>query len=247
MSANDWANDGGATRLEDRKSAKNYVYSIEMVGMTFVLLIVAIMAFLPILMFNREIIITASISPFFILAIAAWFVLHELVHGLSYRISKGVANRDIAFGAKLEKLVLFCVCRRPISKADTIRSLVAPLVFLGFLTLIIGAAFNFELLIVLSLINICGASGDILMAIFIAKMPKGTRYFEDEQNRFVLVTEEDISRRKSLGVKLEKIEDGFENTLAGSKRVAISKASYLIFGIICLYTALAYFGVFSFI
>ena len=244
------ANDGGVTRLKDRKdrkSTKNYVYSIEMVGMTVVLLTVATLAFLPILMFNREIIIAASISPFFILAIAAWFVLHELVHGLSYRMSKGVTNLDISFGAKLEKLVLFCVCKRPISKADTIRSLLAPLIILGILTFIIGIAFNFELLIVLSLINICGASGDILMTIFIAKMPKDMHYFEDEQNRFVLVTEKDVSKKKSPGVKLEEIIDSFEDAPIGSKRVAISKASYLIFGAICLYTALAYFGVLSFI
>jgi len=35
-------------------------------------------------------------------------------------------------------------------------------------------------------------------------------FFEDEQNRFVLVTNEDISKRTAVGVKLEEIEDDFE-------------------------------------
>jgi len=164
---------------------KCYVYSIEMKDMTIALLMVAFALFTPLLIFRRDIILVASSSPFFIIAIVSWFVIHEIIHALSYRMSVGIRNQDILFGAKLEKGVLFCVCKKPISKKETIRSLLAPLIVLSFATLIIGFAFRFELLIVLSLMNICGASGDILMALFIGKMPKDMRYFEDEQNRFV--------------------------------------------------------------
>jgi len=227
------------------KAKKYYAYSIEMKGMTTALLVVAIALFGPLIIFSRDIIIEASSSPFFVVAIAFWFVLHEIIHGLSYRMSSGIGNQDIVFGAKLEKGVLFCVCKKPISKKDTIRSLLTPLVILGFATLILGVAFHSDLLIVLSLMNICGASGDILMALFIAGMPKDVRFFEDEQNRFVLVTGENISKRTAVGVKLEEIGDDYEKVLnKNTKKIIISKGSCIIIGVICLYTVLCILQVF---
>ena len=139
---------------------------------------------------------------------------------------------------------MFCVCKKPISKKDAIRSLLAPLATLSFLTLAIGVAFGVELLIVLSLMNICGAMGDVLMVWFIAGIPKGTRFFEDINNQFVLITNEDISKRKSLGVKLVEIEDDFNKVAPkDTEKATISIGSYIIMGVACLYTVLSFWGI----
>ena len=71
---------------------KNYVYKIEMIGMNITLLSVAVTIFLPIMILKRDIVITAGQNAFFLIGVVSWFILHEIVHGLSYRMSKGVKN-----------------------------------------------------------------------------------------------------------------------------------------------------------
>lgn len=231
--------------MENRNLDKSYIYSIDMAGMTIALLVVAAAMLIPLAVFRFDILKAAGSSPFFIIAIAFWFILHEIIHGIFYRMSKGIKNKDIAFGARIEKGVLFCLCKKPISKNEIIRSLLAPLILIGFVTLIIGFVFSFDLLIILSLMNICGAMGDILMTLFIAGMPKNMRYIEDNGNRFVLITNEDISKKKSLGVKLEEVEEDFAKiAISDSPKVAISKGSYAIFALICLHMVLSYLKVF---
>ena len=228
----------------ERSSKRYYAYKIEMVGMTVTLLIVGVAIFLPLVFLKRDIVIAAGQNSLFVIGLVFWFILHEIVHGLSYRMSKGITNQDISFGARLEKGVLFCICTKPISKGAVIRSLLAPFIMMSLVTLVIGIVLNLQLLIVLSLMNACGAVGDILMVLFIAKMPKDMCFFEDSNNRFIIGTNADISKRKSLGVKLEEIEDDFEKVVSrDTARIAISKASYIVVGIACLYTVLSFIGI----
>ena len=231
---------------KDRSTVKYYVYSIETIGMTIVMLVIVCLTLLPIMFLRRDIIINAGLNPFFNIALILLFILHEIVHGISYRMSKGVSNSDITFGAKLEKVILFCVCKKPISKKDIIRSLLAPLFVLSFVPLIINFIFNLnnDLLITLAVANMIGAAGDLLMTRFILTMPEDTRFVEDSRNRFVLITSKDISKQKALGLKLDAIEENFDNIAnTDSRKIIISKASYVIFGAICLYTILSIFQI----
>ena len=108
---------------------------------------------------------------------------------------------------------------------------------LGLLTMLLGLLLGSDLLIILACSNICGAAGDILMSIFIMKLPEDMEYIEDNKNRFVIVTGEDISVRKAYGIKFEEIEDDFGKIAPiRSKKFEISKWSYIIFGLLCLYT-----------
>ena len=231
--------------MEDAKKVKNnYIYSIDTKDMFILVLGLAVVTLAPIFIFNFEIIRTAGSEPIFLLALISWFIVHELVHGISYRLSKGVTKHDVAFGAKLEKVVFFCVCKKKISKKDTIRSLLTPLFVLGFATLVIGFIFNLELLIILSCANICGSAGDILMSLFIRKMPNDLEFIEDNDNNFVIITSEDIPQKKSFGVKFKKREEDFEKIAPiVSRKVLISKWSYVIFGSLCVYTVLSFIGI----
>ena len=227
---------------------KNYIYSIDAKGMAALVIGLAIVTLAPLFLFKREIIIIGGSDPFFLLGLVLWFIIHEFVHGISYRISNDVKSRDISYGAKLEKAVFFCICKAKLSKANTIRSLLAPLFILGVVTIIIGFLFGIELLIILSIANICGAAGDILISIFILRMPKNMIFTEDKDNNFVIITNEDISQRKSYGVKLLRIEDDFEKIApTDPRKFVISKWSYIIFGLLFVYTVLSYMGIISFI
>ena len=100
---------------------RNYVYSIAMKDMNVLSLMLAVVTLVPLFVFNREGIIAAGTKPIFFLAIVFWFIIHELVHGLSYRLSKSVTSQDVAYGAKLESAVFLWVCKKKISKTDAIR------------------------------------------------------------------------------------------------------------------------------
>jgi hypothetical protein len=227
------------------KNPKYYTYSLNAVGMVIAILVLGVVILAP--PFIRDTIKTADITYIFIIALAFWFILHEIIHGLSYRMSKGVTNRDIAFGAKLEKGMLICACWKPITKGEAIRSLLAPLVVIGFLTLIIGIVFNFQLLVILSVINVIASAGDILITLFILRLPKDMHYMEDSKNRIVIITHEDISSKKSFGLTFKEVVDDFEAIAPKeSDKIGISIWSYVIIGAICLYTLLSYLGVLSF-
>lgn len=215
------------------KNNKNYIYSIDIVKMNILSLAWAVIVFLPLIILKNDL-IKIFAKPQVLVLLIFWFILHEVIHGISYRLSKGVTNKDITFGAELEKGILFCLCKKKITKKDILRSLLAPLFIIGFVTLIIGFIFDYDWLIFLSAINIVGAIGDILMTSFIIRMPKDLQYIEiDNGTKFVLITNKDISKMKSLGIKLDTIETDFEKIAPKDfKKATISKTSYLIIAII---------------
>ena len=70
------------------------------------------------------------------------FLIHEVLHGLGFRICGRAKTNNIVYGAKLESGILYCACKEEIDKKGIICSLIAPLIFLTILPIIIGQFFN---------------------------------------------------------------------------------------------------------
>ena len=107
----------------------------------------------------------------FLVYMVLWMFLHEILHGIGFMCFKEVSNKNVVFGAKLEKGVFYCMCKQLISKKIILTALLAPLVLIGIITLIIAIIFNLPTLALLSLFNISGAIGDIMMSIMFFNMP----------------------------------------------------------------------------
>lgn len=132
--------------------------------------------------------------------------IHELLHSIAY-ILGGAKFKNITFGIMLEKGILYCLCKQNISKRNILVSTMFPLFFIGIITYIIGVIYNYDILTLLSIFNIAGCSGDIIMFIFISKL-KNIEFSEfDDPVYFAIYSNKDVSKVKHIGLKYEgKVE-----------------------------------------
>ncbi len=179
---------------------------------------------------------------FFIILIL-WMVLHEIIHGVTYQIG-GAKSTDIVFGASLENGVFYCKAKEYINKKCIMMSLLAPLVLIGIVTFIIGVIISNVWLIVLSIANISGAAGDIMMFMFFLKQKDDVEFRElGFSSPAVVKTSENIAEKKYFGIKnIRLVSDKKEITEGPEKKITISKGTWIfliIMFILLLICALA--------
>ena len=176
-----------------------------------------------------------SIGIIFILMIP-YLILHEVLHSVSY-VLHGAKYENITFGAHLELGLLCCLCKQNITRKNILMSLIYPFFFIGVLTYIIGIMMDWPLLIALSIINISGCAGDLIMFLNFLRI-KNFEYSEfDNPIAFALYSEKDLSKRKMFGLKY--LDTKKELKREKLKKVTISKTS-IIFFIIILIVGLLY-------
>jgi len=207
-----------------------YKYKMNML----VLNVLAIILFLILILFYYCIFDFISFNLDILIYMFLFMILHEIIHGLAFMSFKSVKNKNIVFGAKLESGIFYCMCKQEISKKIILTSLLAPLIIIGIIPLIISIIFNLSLLGFLSIVNISGCIGDILMSIMFFKMPNDFIYTDlDDCESFVIISNEDLTKEKYLGLDL--VEYGKYNIHIVSKdykRLKISKITILILTII---------------
>lgn len=164
-------------------------------------------------------------------------ILHEILHGLSYKIYGGNFKK-IVFGAYLEKGVLYCLCKQNITRKNILNSLMIPLFYLGIIPYIIAIIFNLPFILLLSIVNIVGTVGDIMMFMYISKLNKKIEFSEfDNPIRFAIEADYDISKIKHYG--LDFIETSKSLERKNLKKVTISKGSYVALAIIIIFAILS--------
>ena len=216
------------------KKNNTYLYEMNVLYLNIVVIVFTILLglFTFWLMYVRGMFLTLNdfdITLLLILIIP-YFILHEILHSIGYVIN-GASFKNITFGMHLEKSILSCSCKQSISKKTILWSLLYPFIFIGAITYIIGLIFNLPILIMLSFLNISGCVGDLAMFLAFIKI-KDFKFFEyDNPLAFGLITNEDLEKKKFIGLKL--IED--ENiTQTVHKKINISKASIFILAIYIL-------------
>ncbi len=154
-----------------------------------------------------------------------YLFLHEILHSLAYVIYGGKYNK-ITYGIALELGVLYCLCKQNISKNNILHSLMYPFVIIGIITYIISIIYNLPILLWLSIFNISGCSGDIIMFMFISKL-KNIEFSEmDDPISFAIYTSEDISKIKHYGLEYLGAEDKISRN--DFTKIKVSKKSYYI-------------------
>ena len=175
----------------------------------------------------------------FLILFILYMVLHEILHSISY-VLNGAKFKNITYGVHLEKNILCCLCKQDITKRNILISLFTPLVLIGIVTFIVGAIFKLPTLYILSIINISGCIGDIIMFIFISRLDKDIKYAEfDDPTAFAILSRKDLSKRKPFGLiyveKKEKLEQ------KDYKKVTVSGASILYIIFLMLMSGIMYF------
>lgn len=155
-----------------------------------------------------------------------YLCLHELLHGFSYYLH-GAKLKNIFFGAHLEKGILCCLCKQNVSKKCILISLIYPFIFIGVITYILGIYFNSRILIILSIFNMSGCSGDLIMFFSFLGL-KDFEYSEyDNPTAFGLYSLKDLSNKKLFSLKYVGCKDKLEIT--NKKRIIVSKTSWIYF------------------
>lgn len=169
----------------------------------------------------------------FLLLMLGYLCLHEILHSLGYVIN-GAKFKKIIYGLALEKGVLYCLCKQNISKKNILWSLVYPLIFIGIITYIIAVIYKIPILFLLSIMNIGGSIGDIIMFNFIRKL-KNIEFSEyDSELGFAIFSKEDLSTQKPFGIKYIEAKEKIKRT--NFKKINISKESIVILTILVVLT-----------
>ena len=170
-----------------------------------------------------------------------WMFLHEALHGLAH-ILCGVKPKELSYGAKLEKSVLFCLVRREVSKKDILISLIFPFFFIGVVTYIVALIIDSPMLALLSVFNMSGASMDLIMFYHFSKMKNDITYIEPgDGTSFYLMSNNPV--KKLFGLKLveegEYKKDMFKDIKY--KSFDISKTSLIILIVYIVMVSIAMF------
>ncbi len=96
-----------------------------------------------------------------IVGMLALFVLHELVHGATWASFCKNKWKSIRFGIMAEMLTPYCHCMEPLTLNQYIIGALMPLIVTGLIPYIISYIIGSYVLMVLSMVMILGAGGDI--------------------------------------------------------------------------------------
>lgn len=192
--------------------------------------VICTLGYIPLFIIICLLNILEYVDLYFLAVYFLWMFLHEFIHGIGFSLSKGVLHKNIVYGACFEKGIFYCMCKQRISKRGIMVSLMLPFLLIGVVTLVIGFIFNLPILILLSLFNILGCVGDIIMFISFIKMPFADYLDLDDCTGFVLISDKDLSKYKLFGLDLIEVGDISKLESAKDyKKITISKLSLIIF------------------
>lgn len=160
-----------------------------------------------------------------VLLMIPYLLLHELVHSFSYVIH-GANFKNITYGIHLDKGIMCCLCKQNITKKNILFSLLYPFVTIGVITYILGIVLNNHILIILSIINISGCSGDLIMFYDLLKINNFEYSEYDDPMAFGLYSSNDLSSLKLIGLEYVGEEQQLEKN--DLKKVSINKISIVM-------------------
>lgn len=188
----------------------------------------AIVIMIPLLFIHLFYFKEFNVNIYFLIYAVLYLMLHEFFHGIGFYILRKVKHKSINYGIELEKGIFYCTCKEEISKLNILVSLMFPCFFLGFVTLVISFLINNQILSLLSIMNISGSIGDILMFIMIMKMPNDIKYIDlDLTTGFYLISKEKLPN-KSLGFSLKEVKDYNGEVSSTNRKITITKISKII-------------------
>lgn len=209
---------------------KAYVYKMNLIPANVLSIVILILAaalalFLRVELWNKDM----NYFVVFILIIL-YLMLHELLHGIGYFLG-GTKRKYITYGIELEKGIFYAMAYSKLTKKNILISLQMPFMVIGVITFIIGVIFNIPLLVLLSVVNISGASMDLAMFIYFLRLPKDFTYSESgNPDEFVVISGEDLTKKKSIFLKTVEVKDYKEKDFEfkNYKKIKVTKTSIIL-------------------
>ncbi len=221
--------------MKNKEKVNRYIFEYNMGFITILSVVLLVVPILPLVIlsidfslelnFDNPIMLFVGYVGLFILMFV-WMIIHEIIHGVSYRLN-GASKDGVTYGVALEKGIFYCKCSEFINRKNILISVIMPFLLIGVVTYVIGILIHSWILIILSIINISGAAGDISIFFFFLKQDKDVKFKElGDSTTFCLETKEKQEDKKYIVVKLKEVVES-ENQIMEekSKFLNISKAS----------------------
>ena len=211
-------------------SKKTYVYKMNLVTANILCIAILILCYVLTSFLNIELFTKNTNYLILFISMIGYLMLHELLHGVGYFIG-GTKRSNITYGIELEKGIFYAMAYQKLTKKNILISLQMPFMVIGVITYIIGVIFNIPLLIILSIVNISGASMDLAMFFYFLRLPKDFTYSESgNPDEFVVISSEDLTKKKSIFLNIVEVKDykdkdfDFKNL----KKIKITKLSIIL-------------------
>lgn len=190
---------------------KYYLYELENGKLMFLSLILFALMMVLLTFLERNSIITYSNNDMIMVCLLyfPYLMVHEILHSISYVIH-GASFKNITYGVHLEKGVLCCLCKENITKKNILWSLMYPFLFIGIITFIIGIMIDSYCLVVLSILNISGCSGDLVMFFDFLTLDNFEYSEYDNPIAFGLFSDNDLSNKRMFCLKYVGDKDTLE-------------------------------------
>lgn len=209
---------------EEKK--KYYLFEMDLKWLNIVSIVLMVILIVFTILIGIDLDFSSDAWTITLILIIPYLILHELFHGIAY-VLNGAKLKNITFGAHIEKGILCCLCKQNVSRRNILISVITPFIVLGLITYVIGVATDNLVLILLSIFNISGCSGDLMMFFSFLKL-KDFEYSEyDNPTAFGLYTEGDFSQEKLFGLHYIGVQEELEKK--DMKKIIISKTSVIAF------------------
>ena len=221
--------------MKNKKNVMYYTYGLDMVFLNILSLVIfGVVWVLVVFISGGDYLWNGNQAAYLLLAMIFWLGLHEVLHGIGFAIFPEVVKKNIVFGIALEKGVFYCMCKQKISRKVILTSLLFPVTFIGIVTLIWGMIVHSYYLVMLSILNIAGAVGDLVMIWYFLRVDKDIIYLDlDDSTSFTVLSDKDLSCYHTCGIKLLESGVYHEDMKAHDMRkVVVSKQSFIILGLI---------------
>lgn len=127
--------------------------------------------------------ILASVS--LMVVIIVLFVVHELIHGITWAIFAENHWKSISFGFIVKALTPYCTCNSVLTKWQYIAGAAMPLILLGILPSAVAVATGSEWLLMIGSLMIFGGGGDLIMILKLLRFKSSAedvRYLDHPYN-----------------------------------------------------------------
>ena len=154
--------------------------------------------------------------------------IHEVLHGIGFKVFGHAKSENINYGIALEKGIMYATCKEEIDKKGLLISMILPFLVLTILLGIIGIILNNHILLVVALYNLFGSSLDICAFIDLLKL-KNIKYKDLDDNFGFILIGNNLDNKKFICLKL--IEKGKYNNKIKAKdyrKIVISKFSIIL-------------------
>ena len=218
---------------------KAYIYKMKLGPANLLCLIVMVALYLlSVFVLNIKIKFDNTLLLFTLMIL--YLMFHEFLHGIGYLVG-GCKSKNIQYGICLEKGIFYAMAYQELTKKNILISLQMPFMVIGVITYIIGIIFNIPILVLLSIINISGASMDLAMFYYISKLKDVTYSESGNPDEFVLISGEDLTKKKNMFLEIVEKKDYKKEdyVFPKPKKLVVTKLSiviliaFIVLGFVC--------------